>query len=111
MLRNYDIIICSSKYSYVKKAWAKKKVVLFPEIGRVNFFLSLNRWHGRMCIRIYVFLIWKKKQTNKKTKKKQKKPKRISVENRTGYDDILREFAQSTFNPLMPGDNKKVTHT
>ena len=63
---------------------------------------------------ICIFNLKKNKQTNKKTKKKPKETKeekRVSVENRTGYDDILREFAQSTFNPLMPGDNRKVTHT
>ena len=51
------------------------------------------------------------KQEDKKNTKETKEEKRISVENRTGYDDILREFAQSTFNPLMPGDKRKVTHT
>ena len=63
---------------------------------------------------ICIFNLKKKnKQTRrqKKQTKETKEEKRISVENRTGYDDILREFAQSTFNPLMPGDKRKVTHT
>ena len=41
----------------------------------------------------------KKKPTNKKTKKAQEneEEKRISLENLTGYDDIVREFALCTF--------------
>ena len=34
----------------------QKKVVLFPEIGRVKFFLSLTHPYSRMCIRIFFFL-------------------------------------------------------
>ena len=50
-----------------------------------------------MCIRIPVL--------NLKTKigqkaKETKEEKRISVENLTGYDDIVREFALCTFNLL-----------
>ena len=44
---------------------SKKKVILFPEIGRVKTFLSLTRPHSRMCIRS-VFLISKNKLTSKK---------------------------------------------
>ena len=40
-----------------------KKVVLFPEIGRMKKILSLTRPHSQMCIRIYIFNF--KKQTNK----------------------------------------------
>ena len=32
-----------------------KKVVLFPEVGRVKTFLSITRPHRRMSIRIYIF--------------------------------------------------------
>ena len=44
-----------------------KKVVLFPEIGRVKSFLSLTRPHSQMCIRIYIFNF--KKQQIKNNKK------------------------------------------
>ena len=59
----------------------KKKVVLFPEIGRVKIFLSLTSPHSRMCIKIYskYILIFQKKPTKQnKTKedKKQKNPKK-----------------------------------
>ena len=46
-----------------------------------------------MCIRIYIF-IFKKTEPTKETKEE----KRISVENLTGYDDIVCEFALCTFN-------------
>ena len=75
---------------------AKKTVVLFPEIGRVKFFLSftrlhsrmcirilknilsLTRPHSRMCIRIYIFNFKKQANKQKKTRiqKKQKKLKK-----------------------------------
>ena len=62
---------------FIFKDLTPKKVVFFPEIGRVKFFLSLARPHSRMCIRIseYTFLI-KKKQTKKKNQKKLKKLKK-----------------------------------
>ena len=47
----------------------RKKVVMFPEIGRVKFFWSLTRPHSRMCIRIYIFH-FKTQQINKQTNKK-----------------------------------------
>ena len=70
------------------------KAVLFTEINRVKIFLSLIRPHSRMSIRIYIFNFQKKKKKkNKKTKKEKKKETteetRISVENLTGYDDIV----------------------
>ena len=43
-----------------------KKVVLFPEIGRVNFFLSLTDPRSRNFIRIYIFCFKKKKKGKKK---------------------------------------------
>ena len=69
-----------------------KKVVLFPEIGRVRTFLSPNRLHSQMCIRTYIFNFNnKKKQEDKKQKKLKKK--------REGCDDaVYREFALCTFN-------------
>ena len=79
-----------------------KKVVLFSEIGRVKNFLSFTRPHSRMCIRIYIFnLKTKQKTTTRRQKPKEtKKGKRISVENLTGYDDIVCEFVLCTFNLL-----------
>ena len=64
-------------------------------------FLSLTCPHCQMCIRIYIFLLKKnkKKQEDKKSKKT-KEEKRISVENLTGYEDIVCEFALCTFNLL-----------
>ena len=56
---------------YIGKA--KKKVVLFPEIGRVKIFISLTRPHSRMCMAIYIFNF--KKQTNKQKKKREYKKK------------------------------------
>ena len=81
-----------------------KKVVLFPEVGRVKTFLSITRPHRRMSIRIYIFDLKTKKIQNKQTKKKQQKNKKKtdrqkakeSVENIMGYDDIVCEFAQCT---------------
>ena len=80
-----------------------KNVVLFPEIGQVKSLLSLTCPHSRMCIRIYIFNLKKNKNNNNnKTKKEKqtKKEKRISVENLTGYDDFVYEFALDTFNLL-----------
>ena len=50
-----------------------------------------------MCIRIYIInYIKKKRQKTEETKEE----KRISVENLTGYNDIVCEFALCTFNLL-----------
>ena len=66
-----------------------KKVALFLEIGWVKFFSE------------YIFLIFnrKAKTQNKKTKKTKetKEEKRISVENVTGYNDIV---CKCTFNSV-----------
>ena len=56
-----------------------------------------------MCIRIYFDFLKKiKKKQNKKTKKAKaaKEERRISVENLTGYDDIVCKFALCTFKLL-----------
>ena len=68
-----------------------KKVVLFPEISRVKNFLSLTRPHSRICIRICVFNFKKIKPKIIKIQKTRetKNEKRISMENVTGYDDIV----------------------
>ena len=104
---------CKIQVNVLNRKWKSKwlyiyakKVVLFPEIGRVKFFSSLTHPHSRMCIRIYIFCSKKKTHTQTKTKKKQKKKKRkkmlllltISVENLTGYDDIIWQFALCSFN-------------
>ena len=51
-----------------------KNVVLFQRNDQVKIFLSVSRPHSRMCIRIYTFNL-KKKQTNKKETRIQKKKK------------------------------------
>ena len=49
-----------------------------------------------MCIRIYIFLISKNKTRKQNKKAKETKDeKRSSVENLTGYDDIVWEFARA----------------
>ena len=42
-----------------------KKVVLFPEIGRVKFFLLPTVRISQMCMRIYIFCFKKQTQTKK----------------------------------------------
>ena len=68
--------------------WAKKKVVLFLEIGSVKNILSLTCPHSWMCMRICIsnFKKRRKKTKNTKkatttTKKKTKEEKRMSPEN------------------------------
>ena len=66
-----------------------------------------------MCIGMYIFCLKKPhKQKGKETKQETEKPKKpkkkrrkeisllwtVSVENLTGYDDIVCEFALSSFN-------------
>ena len=55
------------KHSKLLDSLGQKKVILFPEIGRVKTFLLLTRPHSQMCIRIYIFYFTKK---SKKTKSK-----------------------------------------
>ena len=45
----------------------KKKVVMFPQIGRVENFLSLTRPQNQICIRTNIFNL---KNKTKQTKKK-----------------------------------------
>ena len=61
--------------------WGQKKVVLFPEIDWVNFFLSLTRPHSRMCMRIYIFNFKKQRNQEYKKVKETKEEKKISPEN------------------------------
>ena len=88
-----------------------EKVVLFPEVGRVQIFLSLTRPHSGMCIRIYTFN-WKnktkKKQKDKEKAKKTKKEKRISWEHAM-ITNIWRPWKLSNFQdspPLFPSTSK-----
>ena len=68
-----------------------KKVVLFPEIGRVKLFLSLTRPHSRMCIRVLSFSF--KKQTSKqKAPKIQKKAKETKEEKRIFPENRLKKI-------------------
>ena len=103
-----------------------KKSSLVSENRPGIIFLSLASPHSRMCVRIYIFCFiqnkLKKIQKQKKTKKKRRnkitaqKMKfsnknffifcvqwmllmlSVSVENLTGYDDIVCEFTVCTFN-------------
>ena len=52
----------------------------------------------RQCVSEYIFSIKKKKRIQKA--KETKDEKRISVENLTGFDDIVYEFALCSFNLL-----------
>ena len=54
----------SHEYIFPHDQLGKKKLVLFPEIGRVKIFLSSTRPQSRVCMRIYIFCF--KKHTNKK---------------------------------------------
>ena len=79
-----------------------KKIVLFPEICRVNkIFFTHPPALSNVYQNIYFFQK-KKERKKKKTKKVQatKEEKRITVENLTGYDDIVCKFALCTFNLL-----------
>ena len=103
-----------------------KKSSLVSENRLGIIFVSLASPHSRMCIRIYIYCFiqnkLKKIQKQKKTKKKRRnkitaqKMKfsnknffifcvqwmllmlSVSVENLTGYDDIVCEFTLCTFN-------------
>ena len=63
-----------------------------------------------MCIRIYIFNFKKEKQ-DKKEAKDTKEEKRIPVENLTGYDDIVFEFALCTFNLLDRERDELINHS
>ena len=65
-----------------------KKVILFPEIGRVKIFLSLLRLYSRMCIRIFIFNF--KKQTNKQAKKPKNTAKETKEEKRMFPENRLK---------------------
>ena len=72
---------------------SKEEVVLFPEIDRVKFFLSLTRPHSQMIIRIHIFDF--KKQANKETNKQNKntnKAKETKGEKRIFPENRLRKL-------------------
>ena len=60
-----------------------KKKVKFPEIGRVKIFYHSPAGIAK-CVSEYIFLIF--------IKKKKRKKKTVSVENLTGYDDIVSAY-------------------
>ena len=70
-----------------------KKVVLFPDISRVKLIFYHLPARIVECLPQYIFLTLKKKETKRKEKK-------IYVGNLAGYDNIVCEFALSTFNLL-----------
>ena len=70
-----------------------KKVVLSPDISQVKFIFYHLPARIVECVSQYIFLTLKKKETKRKEKK-------ISVGNLAGYDNIVCEFALSTFNLL-----------
>ena len=80
-------------FSYLKIAWAKKIVVLFPEIVLVKISYSIICPHSQMCMKIYNFCLT---PTHNQKAKETKEEKKISVENLAGYD-IGREFAVRTY--------------
>ena len=86
-------------YSFILELWDQKKIVLFPEIDRAKFFLSLTRPHSWTCIRIYIFNFIKAKTRRQKSKETKDK-KRVSVENLMGYNDIVYEIVLCTFKLL-----------
>ena len=66
---------------------------MFPETGWVKFFLSLIRPQN-----IYFQFKKQNKKTRRQKAKGTKEAKIISVENLTGYNDIVCEFAPCAFN-------------
>ena len=71
-----------------------KKLAFFLEIGWVEIFYYAPAGIVQ-CVSEYIFLISKQKQKTRRQKKEKetKEEKRISLENLTGYDDIVCEFA------------------
>ena len=89
--------VCSFVF---RLSFRPRKVVLFPEIGRVNIF-----YHSPgpivECVSEYIFLIKKLPQVTRRPKAKEtKEEKRISVANLMVYDDIVCKFALCAFNLL-----------
>ena len=74
------------KWDSTLQCYWSNKVVLFPEIGWVIFFLSLTRPVNRMCIRIYKF-DFKKQQANnsKKTRTKKRNKQNLSKRNKRNF--------------------------
>ena len=79
--RCHDLLMVSMKVLI-----RPKKVVLFPETGRLKNFLSLNHSHSCACIRIYI-CCFKQKNTHRekqkaKETKESKKNKRNQIRKR-----------------------------
>ena len=93
------------------RALGQKKVVLFPEIGRVKLFLSFTRLYSGMCIRIYIFNFKKQQTNNKKTRvkkaKETKEEKRISPENRLKKKKFAAAWVKIFLFTLISG-NKSI---
>ena len=77
MVRSSTTLMFFKKHARfgIKNYFMPKKVILFPEIGRVKFFLSLTRPQVE-CVSEYIFLISKTNKQAKKNTKKQKKLKK-----------------------------------
>ena len=86
---------------FVSCILGQKKVVLFLEKGRMKKILLPTRPHSRMCINMFLISKKKTKKQEDKKAKETKEEKRISLENLTGYDHIVCEFALCTFNVLI----------
>ena len=108
----YNNISSKYKIKIIFKDKIKSSIVSTNRPGQI--FLSTTRPHSPRCNRIYFFLFKKKTHTHtnknkNKLKKRKKKTKgendrkmsflwTVSVENLTGYDNIICKFALCTFN-------------
>ena len=75
-----------------KQAGAKKNSLVSGNRQGEKIFITRPPTRIIECVSEYIFLISKKK--------KKRKEKGISVENLTGYDDIVCDFAMCAFNLL-----------
>ena len=73
--RCHDLLMVSMKVLI-----RPKKVVLFPETGRLKNFLSLNHSHSCACIRIYICCFKQKYTHREKQKAKETKESKKTKE-------------------------------
>ena len=73
--RCHDLLMVSMKVLI-----RPKKVVLFPETGRLKKFLSLNHSHSCTCIRIYICCFKQKNKHKEKQKAKETKESKKTKE-------------------------------
>ena len=79
---------------------AKKNTLVSENRPGEKFFYHSPTFIGK-CVPEYIFLILKShKKARRQKAKETKEEKRICVENLTGNDDIVCEFAVCTFNLL-----------